>query len=81
MGLATWRAVLQESQRCPFTKKPVTVEMVRVCCFVSSLINASMLRYITYIPGSYMEWLLTAAGHYLLVSRSKPCFGKGDCFG
>ena len=31
MGLATWRAVLQESQRCPFTKKPVTVEMVRVC--------------------------------------------------
>ena len=28
MGLATWKAVLQESQRCPFTKKSVTVEQV-----------------------------------------------------
>lgn len=28
MGLATWKAVLQEHQRCPFTKNPLSVEQV-----------------------------------------------------
>ena len=30
MGLATWKAVLQDCQRCPFTKRPVTVEQLTV---------------------------------------------------
>ncbi|GAX78635.1 hypothetical protein CEUSTIGMA_g6073.t1 [Chlamydomonas eustigma] len=30
MGLATWKAVLQDGQRCPFTKHPVTVEQLTV---------------------------------------------------
>jgi hypothetical protein len=33
MGLATWKAVLQDGQRCPFTKHLVTVEQVgRIFC-------------------------------------------------
>jgi len=28
MGMATWRAVLSESQRCPFTKQPLRAEQL-----------------------------------------------------
>ena len=31
MGLATWRAVLAEHKRCPFTKHPLGPEQVRLC--------------------------------------------------
>ena len=30
MGLATWRAVLAEHKRCPFTKQPLGPEQLKV---------------------------------------------------
>ena len=30
MGYATWRAVLAEQQRCPFTKQPLSWEQLAV---------------------------------------------------
>lgn len=30
MGLATWRAVLSETGRCPFTKAPLRPDMLTV---------------------------------------------------
>lgn len=49
MGLATWKAVLQEHQRCPFTKNPLSVEQVGAALLLWVLVSVIIFQLIAVI--------------------------------